>query len=270
MKVAAEKAHITDNLLRGRRICLNYQPVVNFSEHRVYCIEALLNWQSLVDNDISNETFIAELEENPEVALALDSFVLTTAVNDWHKLKLEQGFNGSISVNVSPSSLQQRSFVTHITELIICQKTSHGCIPADKLILEITERQRWNDPDQIWRNINKLHSLGVTIAVDDFITGYANFNAILNDAVSIIKLDKSVTDRMMTEHNAAVFVEQFAEMARCLKKTVIIEGIEEYEQADWLASKYGYNLFQGYFFAVPTDLDGITRYLKAQRIYRRR
>lgn len=270
MKVASEKAYMQSGFLRGQRVRLNYQPVINFTEHSVYCVEALLNWQSLTENHISNEGFIAELEDNPGLALSLDSFVITTATKDWHTLKLEHGYKGLMSVNVSPSSLQQRAFVDHVKDLVTFGTDQNvPTIDADKLILEITERQRWQQPERVWLHINELAALGVKIAVDDFMTGYANFNAILNDVVSIVKLDKSVTDRIMTNNNAAIFVEQFAELTRNLNKTVIIEGVEEYEQADWLSSEIGYNLFQGYFFAVPTDLDGMVRYLKAQRIYRR-
>lgn len=270
MKVASEKAYMQGGFLRGQRVRLNYQPVVNFTEHSVYCLEALLNWQSLIERNISNEGFIAELEDNPDLALSLDSFVITTAVTDWHKLHVEHGFKGLMSVNVSPSSLQQRAFVDHVKGLVMVGADQNvPPIGADKLILEVTERQRWQQPERMWEHINELAALGMKIAVDDFITGYANFNAILNDVVSIVKLDKSVTDRMMTDNNVAIFVDQFAELSRSLNKTVIVEGVEEYEQAAWLSSEFGYNLFQGYFFAVPTDIDGIVRYLKAQRIYRR-
>lgn len=269
MKVATQPAFMSDEFLHEQRVRLNYQPVINFSQHDVFSLEALLHWPTLSESDISNETFIAEIERRPDLTRSLDSYVITTAANDWHRLQVEQGFKGRMSVNVSPSSLQSATFLEHVKGLIMFG-SEHGAPPidADKLVLEITERQQWENPERIWRHINELAALGVKVAVDDFISGYANFNVIMNDVVSIVKLDKSVADRALTDANVRIFVEQFATLARSLNKQVVVEGIEEYEQAAWFA-ELGYNLFQGYFFAAPTDFDGITRYLKAQRIYRR-
>lgn len=269
MKITSEFANLTEDFLRNQSVRLNYQPVVNFAQHEVFCLEALLHWPSLSELHISNEGFMAELEKRPDLNRVLDSYVVTHAANDWHHLQVEHGFKGMMSVNVSPSSLQDKQFIDHVKSLIMFG-SEQGAPPinADKLILEITERQRWQNPERILTHIKELNALGVQFAVDDFITGYANFNVILNDVVSIVKLDKSVTDRIFTDKNVHIFVEQFIELARHLNKTVIVEGIEEYEQADEF-SELGYRLFQGYFFAVPTDLDGIVRYLKAQRIYRR-
>lgn len=131
-----------------------------------------------------------------------------------------------------------------------------------RLIIEVTERSRWNDDKQINCNIEKLTAAGIKIAVDDFITGYANFSVLLNDHVSIIKIDKSITKEVITDKKARIFFEQFWGLAKHLNKTVVVEGIEECEQALLLHSE-GYNLFQGYYFASPTDIDGICRYLRS-------
>lgn len=269
MKVATESAFMSDEFLHEQRVRLNYQPVINFSRHDVFSLEALLHWPTLSESHISNETFIAEIERRPNLSLSVDSYVITMAANDWHRLQAEHGFKGRMSVNVSPSSLQSAAFLEHVKGLIMFG-SEQGAPPidADKLVLEITERQPWEHPARIWRHINELAALGVKFAADDFISGYANFNVIMNDQVSIVKLDKSVGARALAEKNVRIFVEQFATLTQSLNKEVVVEGIEEYEQAAWF-SELGYNLFQGYFFAAPTDIEGIIRYLKAQRIYRR-
>ena len=269
MKVATEPAFMSEDFLNEQRVRLNYQPVINFLRHDVFSLDALFHWPQLAEKHISNETFVTEIERRPDLALSLDSYVITMAANDWHRLRTEQGFKGRMSVNVSPSSLQNAAFIEHVKGLIMFG-SEQGAPPidADRLVLEITERQPWGNPDRIWRHLHELVALGVNVAVDDFMSGYANFNAVLNDVVSVMKLDKSIADRARTDINVRTFVEQFATLARTLNKEVIVQGIEEYEQAAWF-SEMGYNLFQGYFFAAPTDFDGIVRYLKAQRIYRR-
>lgn len=53
---------------------------------------------------------------------------------------------------------------------------SANWVPLDpsRLVLEITERVRWSQPERILKSVAELTRLGVRIAVDDFITGYAN------------------------------------------------------------------------------------------------
>ena len=268
MKVVESEQAVVYELLSEKKISLNYQPVINFREHSVYCIEALLNWKVFADKAVDTEKFIARIEENKDLSLALDSYVLHTAAQDFCKLCEAYPYEGCLSVNISPTSLESKCFLNRIKKLL--KPADNGASPVldpSKLILEITERVAWSNPKAILAAITELTALGVRIAVDDFITGYANFGVLLNENVNLVKVDHSITSRLLEYKSVRIFAEQFKELTHHLNKTVIVEGVEECEQAIWL-DNHGYSLMQGYFFAIPTNIEGIARYLKTQNTYR--
>lgn len=266
MKVAQQEQADIYQLLSAKKLSLNYQPVINFREHQVYCVEALLNWKTLRCQAGDTEKFISDIEQDAALSLRLDSCVLKTAMRDLGFLSSTYGYRGSVSVNISPASLANKAFLRSIQDLLL-PSASWGPLDPSRLVLEITERVPWSQPERILESIAELTRLGVRIAVDDFITGYANFGVLLNKDVTIVKIDKGITERLLTDKSVQTFAAQFKELANHLNKTVIVEGIEECEQAMWL-DKHGYQFFQGYFFAVPTNIQGIARYLKTQSVYR--
>lgn len=266
MKVVDSEQAVVYELMAENKISLNYQPVINYREHNVYCIEALLNWTVFSEEPFDTEQFISQIEKNKELSLALDSYVLLAATRDFCHLCQNCQYDGCLSVNISPNSLESKCFIDHLKKLFLANDSTSPLLDPGKLILEITERVPWSNPDIILQAIAELTALGVRIAVDDFITGYANFGVLLNENVTIVKVDRCITQRLLEQESVRIFAEQFKELAHHLKKTVIVEGIEEHEQASWLDS-HGYQLFQGYFFSRPTSIEGIARYLQTQSVY---
>ena len=260
MKVVDSEQAAVYELMAENKISLNYQPVINYREQKVYCIEALLNWTVFSEEVFDTEHFISQIENDTELSLALDSYVLLAATRDFSNLCQTCQYDGCLSVNISPNSLESECFVGHLKKLFLANEDALPLLDPSKLILEITERVPWANPDIILEAIAELTALGVRIAVDDVITGYANFGVLLNENVTIVKIDRCITKRLLEQESVRIFAEQFKELAHHLKKTVIVEGIEESEQASWLDS-HGYQLFQGYFFSRPTSIEGIARYL---------
>lgn len=260
MKVVDSEQAVVYELMAENKISLNYQPVINYREREVYCIEALLNWTVFSQEAFDTEQFISQIEEDKALSLALDTYVLLTATRDFCNLCQTCQYDGCLSVNISPNSLESECFIDHLKKLFLPNENTSPLLDPSKLILEITERVPWSNPDTILAAIAELTALGVRIAVDDFITGYANFGVLLNENVTIVKVDRCITQRLLEQESVQIFAEQFKELAHHLNKTVIVEGIEEYEQATWL-DNHGYQLFQGYFFSRPTNIEGIAQYL---------
>lgn len=249
----------------SKAISLNYQPVIKFKEQSIYCLEALLHWPELKEAGIPTEQLIEQIELEPELCIEFDRYILSTAINDFRYIQNRCGYEGMLSVNISPISLESSSFVDFLHELLSSQGSTDGAsahsISPRLLVLEITERHRWKNSEQITENLHTLTRMGVRIAVDDFITGYANFGALLNEHVSIIKIDRTVTEKLLTDRSVRQFFHSFVDLTRHLHKTVLIEGIEEVEQALLLSSE-GYNLFQGFYFSQAVSPDDICEYLK--------
>lgn len=243
--------------LRHQLISLHYQPVINYQNNKVYSMEALLKWPKLNKYNVSLEAVITEVEMNRTLCLELDRYVATTALSDLNSICEQYPYPGSISINICPQTLETTDFVEFLKELI----QSLNNMRFSKLIIEITERNEWCHPAQILNNIKRLRQMGVQVAVDDFITGYSNFGTLLNDDVQIIKLDRSLTSRLLTDKMVRKFFSSFYSLTEQLGKQVIVEGVEQVEQALILRSE-GYSMLQGYFFARPMEKELMIRYFK--------
>lgn len=126
-------------------------------------------------------------------------------------------------------------------------------LPLDKnrLVLEVLENI--NPEPQVIKGIQALHAYGYVIALDDY-----NFSPTLDPLLpycSIVKIDVLEID-----------LEAYADQIAALKErglTLLAEKVETHEQYR-LASRLGFDLFQGYFFAKPQVLS--TKRLQSNQI----
>lgn len=261
--------------LDSEGLTLNYQPIVNYMSKNVFALEALLSWPTLFKSDLKPEKLIKEVEKVPSLCTALDSFVVSTALRDLRKLQKNILYQGAISINVSPVTLSADNFYDHVKARLSgkrpgCQLIGQndesredgdsGALPPNKLIIEVTKLRPWKNPDRVNETIKKLSTLGVQIAVDSSITDSAHFDVLLNGDIDFVKVNQSVTEQVIYDRGTRIFFESFKGLSKHLNKRVIVEGIEQCEQAMFLYSE-GYNLFQGHYFAPPADFEGIARYL---------
>ena len=104
--------------------------------------------------------------------------------------------------------------------------------------------------DQAAQALEKLRQTGVHIALDDFGVGYSSLNYLSNLPVDIIKIDRSLTREIMTNHRQFALLKSIVDMASINELLVVAEGVET--QGEQLAiTKSGVHFIQGYFYAKP-------------------
>jgi c-di-GMP-related signal transduction protein len=119
----------------------------------------------------------------------------------------------------------------------------HEILPPETLAIEILETV---EPDgEVLGACQRLKGLGYTIALDDFV----NCPQLepLVDVASVIKVDLMATPRREQEHILHKYGSRGIAM--------LAEKVETREEFEW-ASRAGYVLFQGYFFAKPVIVTG--------------
>src|SRR5699024_3275134 len=106
--------------------------------------------------------------------------------------------------------------------------------------------------------IDALKELGIKIALDDFGTGYSSFHYLQHFDLDTIKIDQSFIRNMgsVNKDNTkeATIVSSFLHLAKGLNMKIVAEGVEEYEQLEFLKQK-DCNLIQGYLFSKPVTID---------------
>ena len=223
---------------------LYYQPQVDCHTEKLIGMEALIRWIDPVDGFISPGEFIPIAEEMGLMG-NIGAWVNRTAmrqIKEWNEKYDTELVTG---INVSPVQMRDPKFAEHFIEEMNTQE-----VPAKWLDVEITEGYALNSTIAGEDIIGKLKDAGLTFSVDDFGTGYASFNNMLDFTFDRIKIAKELIDDIETNHNAYVIVKVIIQMAQGLGLQSIAEGVENEGQLQILR-ELECGQIQGYFFGRP-------------------
>jgi len=230
--------------LERNEFILVYQPVFDAQTSVITQVEALVRWRHPQRGLVAPAEFIPLAEETGLIR-PLGEWILQTActqANTW----LGQGCAPRcISINVSPAQFDSPGFVDVVRRVL---EDTH--LPSAMLELEITEGAAMRDMDLVEGRMRELEKLGVRIAIDDFGTGYSSLARLKRFPLRTLKIDRLFIKDLLTDPDDAAITTAIIAMAHNLKLEVIAEGVETWEQADFL-KKNGCDHMQGFFFSEP-------------------
>jgi EAL domain-containing protein (putative c-di-GMP-specific phosphodiesterase class I) len=151
----------------------------------------------------------------------------------------------TVSVNLSARNLLDDGLLEHVAMLL----TRHGLGP-DSLELEVTESAMMTEPVRAMQLLERLASMGLRIAIDDFGVGYTSLGQLKDLPVTELKIDRSFVMTMLEDHSNAVIVQSVVDLGHNLGLTIVAEGVESEQVLDVLAG-YGCDVAQGYFLSRP-------------------
>jgi EAL domain-containing protein (putative c-di-GMP-specific phosphodiesterase class I) len=210
---------------------------------RVVGAEALVRWQHPTRGLIGPDRFV-QTAENNSLMPALTRHVLRTALAQVRRWRVTDA-SATVSVNLSVTSLLDEGLVDHMTSALV-----EAGVPADALILEITETMIMIDPERSNRTLNALSALGVKLSIDDYGTGQCSLAYLRDLPVQELKLDRSFVRHIVTKDRDAAIVRSTIELAHSLGLVLVAEGVEDLESAELLRSM-GCDVAQGYYFGRP-------------------
>ncbi|MFY2762626.1 sensor domain-containing protein [Arenimonas sp. MALMAid1274] len=243
-------------LPRGE-LSLVYQPTLSLADGRVAGIEALLRWRTAAGDQRSPVEFIPIAEDSGEI-LAIGRWVLGEACRQacaWHAAGLEFG---RIAVNVSAVQLRDPQFADDVIDL--CNQSGW---PTDRLELELTESALMRDTDVLRRAFDIFASNGITLAVDDFGTGFSNLAYLHRFPVRHLKIDRSFVQQMVAGDRMRGLTQAVVSLGHALGMEVVAEGVET-EQALAMLREQGCDQAQGYLFTRPLSPADLETWLRAQ------
>ncbi|HTL90210.1 MAG TPA: EAL domain-containing protein, partial [Leptolyngbya sp.] len=109
--------------------------------------------------------------------------------------------------------------------------------------------------------LQRLHELGVTIALDDFGTSYSSLNYLTQLPLDTLKIDQSFIRKLGNSAQDTAIIRTIISLAHSLDLNVVAEGVETQTQLDFLKAN-GCDQIQGYLFGRPIAADAITQRLK--------
>ena len=150
-----------------------------------------------------------------------------------------------MTVNLSARQLTHPDLVGHVQLALAA-----AGLPADALILEITESVLLGDAERPLEVLRTLRRIGVRLALDDFGTGYSSLAYLTRLPLDVLKLDREFIARLAPGSQEAAVTAAIVQMAGAIGLTVIAEGVETSEQSQVLRA-IGVDFAQGYHFARP-------------------
>ncbi|MEU9292278.1 aminotransferase class I/II-fold pyridoxal phosphate-dependent enzyme [Streptomyces sp. NPDC048266] len=245
-----------DTAIADHRFALRYQPIVEVRDGAPAGLEALVRWPHARRGMVPPDRFIALAEESGHI-MPLGAWVLEHAALDiarWQRAGPGQAPLYA-SVNVSARQFRDPGFLDGVRRTL----RSSGLAPGS-LVLELTESVLMRGDAQIKTTMAALKDLGVSIAVDDFGTGFSSLSYLREFPIDVLKVDKSFIDDITTDPQQVALVEGIVRIADVLGLQVVAEGIE-YEEQRALLAEMGCRYGQGYLFARPMTAQQAESYL---------
>jgi len=224
-----------------QQFLLHYQPIVDLDTCAVVGVEALLRWAHPSMGMIQPLDFIPVAEETGLI-VEIGDWVVSEAVRQLSIWRSEGHEDLWVSVNVSARQLRDARLVDHVESAL----RRHG-VPADRLVVEITETAMMADERSASALLSRLRELGVSLAVDDFGTGYSSLGHLRTFPVSKVKIDRTFVSGLDTDNDDAEIVRAVVAMSLAMGLEVVAEGIETEGQRALLRTT-GVQFGQGWLF----------------------
>ena len=109
--------------------------------------------------------------------------------------------------------------------------------------------------------MERLTEAGIELSLDDYGSGYSNMNYLLNLPFKMVKIDKYIVWAAHKDKRANIALSYTIKMIKALNMTVLAEGVETKEQADWL-TELGCDFLQGFYFSKPVKKDEYLKIMK--------
>jgi diguanylate cyclase (GGDEF)-like protein len=237
---------------------LVYQPQVDYRDHSVVGVEALLRWQHPQHGLVPPDLFIPLAEQNGTI-IAIGEWILDQTcrqLREWH----DQGFSElRMAVNLSTVQLHHSELPRVVNNLMQIYR-----LPPRSLELEVTETGLMEDINTAAQHLLSLRRSGALIAIDDFGTGYSSLSYLKSLPLDKIKIDKSFVQDLLDDEDDATIVRAIIQLGKSLGMQVIAEGVETVEQEAYIIAQ-GCNEGQGYLYSKPLPARELTNYLKQAR-----
>jgi diguanylate cyclase (GGDEF)-like protein len=246
LTLMGELRHLLDDGLR-----VWFQPKVDLRTGKAREMEALARWQHHRLGLVGPDQFIELCEVSGligDLTFAVLEVALDT-IKDWPGQR--------VAVNVPVRNLYDRGLPGEVAD-----RLDAAGVSADRLILEITEREIMEDHRAIIDVLEELHGQGVRISIDDFGTGFSSLTHLRKLPIHEIKIDQSFISGMLDRENDYIIARSIIDLAHNLGHRVVAEGVEDAATLELLRG-LGCDIAQGFLFARTGPPERIRRQIES-------
>jgi PAS domain S-box-containing protein/diguanylate cyclase (GGDEF)-like protein len=220
------------------RVVTYYQPILDNKTEKVVKYETLVRMLNQEGHPVSTLTFL-EISQKAKLYPQITKIIIDKAFKTFEKLNYE------FSINLTIDDILSKEITSYICDKLEHYSNSHN------VIFEITESEEVNDYKIINDFIKRIKKHGVKIAIDDFGSGYANFEHIIGIDADFIKIDGSLIKNIDSDKNARIITEAIISFSKKLGRKTITEYVAN-EKIYQIVKDLGADYSQGFYFGVPS------------------
>ncbi|WP_375752870.1 EAL domain-containing protein [Vibrio sp. HN007] len=229
----------------GKDFSVVLQPIYEAtSTDTPYSFESLIRWKNKAN--VGPGVFIPVISQIPHLHYRITKLMISRVISVFQKME-ERGIKlVPISINISSEDLATEGFAKMVEE----QFSSHRQF-MPYVIFEVIETEKLALSQTVKANMDELINEGISFAIDDFGSGYANFELLKNPYIKYLKIDKQYAKSILDQKsNDNLLLDCMIDLCHKVGRKVVVEGIEEYQQYKYLQD-YSPVFLQGYYFCAP-------------------
>lgn len=254
LKDIADKKDLNDS-----RVEIYCQPILNTETNKFDSAESLMRLNTEKFGMLYPDEFIPIAEKNSLIHI-LSKIILNKVCLEIKNI-LQKGFKlKRISVNFSVVELREDNFCHDIFDIIESHDISYSNVG-----IELTETATDLDFGYMKQIVTELKDKGLTLYLDDFGSGYSNFDRIMQLPLDIIKFDRSLLLQSNKSDDSTYMVENFSNMFKKLNYIILYEGVED-DNDEIKCKSMNASYLQGYKYSKPIKISELYKFLEKEEI----
>lgn len=246
LEVFQEETLISRKIIRALdddRLFLVFQPIWDVEEKNISHYEVLCRIMEENGSILFPDAFIP-IAEKYYLISKIGMVVLEKSLVKL-KSEIKQNPRLRFSINVSTNSIQEESFASDVSKLLL----KHD-VKAEHIMFEVTEYSIIDNIEKAKGNLSKLSQLGLSIALDDFGTGYTSISYLRSMNLNYVKLDGSYVKNVLKNETNKNLVRSLIRLIHTFGLKCIAEYVEDQDITNFLIEEK-VECLQGYFIGKP-------------------
>ena len=229
-------------LMRADALYPVFQPIVDLQSTKIHAHEALIRGPR--GSALQSPDALLRAAQDEGLLYELELFCIYVSLRQWGLMQQP----GRLFLNISAHALERLVSAGGTQTLARAMRDLQ--VTPRMVVLEITEHERVHDMDTLVEVARVLHSVGLSLALDDFGDGRSSLRLWSQVRPDIVKIDKYFSRDISSSADKLKTLQALLQIADVFGTALVAEGIEN--EADLrvirdLGIAYG----QGYFLGMP-------------------
>lgn len=230
------------SLETGEGLQVLFQSIFRLADGQEVARELLIRSQPGTALEIPNSLFDVYFQQN------LLCFADVSCLRKCISSTAQSDFEGRFHLNIHPTTLLRTP-----NQILALFEARRSEMLGNRFCLEISEQQFIGDPVRLRESVAALREVGIQISLDHLGFGKGSMEALLVLEPEFVKVDRVWIDGIAEDKFKSQSLQRMLRVVESLEATLIAEGIEKYEDLEFL-NKIGVRFGQGFYWGKPQTL----------------